>query len=161
MAGLEEGSVGIRVMAGLPDGNGLPVIASEILDDPRMVYALVALKPSHEEHRFDTDSHTIVLRIDEIEPLAGDEADALRKQLDRVRERRTGQVRLPGTGGDDETSTVAPEATAGGLPVGPEWGDGTGPVPSEAEVVADKPETTAGTVPPFTEPTPIGKKRRG
>lgn len=157
MATLDEGSVGIKVLAGLPDNNGLPAIASEVLDNPRPVYALVELRPRHEVHNIDTDSHTIVLRIVQIEPLAGSAADKLRDQLRAVREKRSGVVPLPGVDGA-EVPAVAIEGTpTEDLPTGPEWGDTAPEVPGEPVPTAAQDTTTETAVaaPPFAPPTPI------
>lgn len=135
MARLEEGTVGIKVLGGLPDGNGLPPLAEKLLDDPAPVFALVEFRVKRELHELDTDSHTLVLKFRQVEPLEGDEAKALRAQLDSVRERRTGQRAL---------------LNADGTPEDHESGD---PVPAPAEpatVVGD-----AADVPDFTPPTPI------
>lgn len=167
MATLDEGSVGIKVLAGLPDANGLPAIAENLLDDPRPVYALVELRPRHEVHNIDTDSHTLVLRIAQIEPLAGAAADKLRDQLREVREKRTGVVALPGVDGveapavdvalDTEPDGEKPPAD---LPTGPEWGDTAPGAAAEPTPVAAA-DTVADPAPPFTEPTPITKPRKG
>lgn len=141
MANLDEGTVGIQVLAGLPDGNGLPSIAEATLDDPKPVFCLVELRPRKEVHNVDTDSHTVILRIAQIEPLQGDEAKALREQLDLVRERRTGQRPLISSDGTVPEGTTSGDAPA--VPVDVE-------LDSAAETVGD-----AATVPAFEPPTPI------
>lgn len=168
MATLDEGSVGIKVLAGLPDANGLPAIAENLLDDPRPVYALVELRPRHEVHNIDTDSHTLVLRIAQIEPLAGAAADKLRDQLREVREKRTGVVALPGVDGVEapavdvalDTEPTEDKPVAADLPTGPEWGDGPQHDGAEPTPIAAT-DTVADPAPPFTEPTPITKPRKG
>lgn len=159
MAQLDEGSVGIKVLAGLPDGNGLPPIASDLLDNPHPIYAIVELRPHKEEHRLDTDSHTVSLRMTEIEPFDGEVADALRKQLRAQRERRTGVRSLPGIDGE------TPEAPA---PATPEEGGWEEEVPTSEAQAATSATTPAATpqaetavaAPPFTPPTPLAGKRR-
>lgn len=140
MARLEDGTVGIKLLGGLPDGNGLPSIAEKLLDDPQPVFALVELRCKKELHDLDTDSHQVVLKIRQVEPLDGDEAKALRDQLDTVRERRTGQ---------------RPLLKADGTPAEHESGDPTPPAPEPDTTVGD-----AANVPEFTPPTPLrpGKK---
>lgn len=145
MANLDEGTVGIQILAGLPDGNGLPSIAESVLDDPKPVFALVELRPRKEVHNIDSDSHTVVLRIQQIEPLQGDEAKKLREQLDTVRERRTGQRPLIPADGQVPDGLTSDDAPA--VPV-----DGEVPT-GAAAAVGD-----SATVPAFTPPTPIGKK---
>lgn len=136
MARLEDGTVGIKVMAGLPEGNGLPAIAEELLDEPRAVFALVEFRCKRETHDLDNDTHQVVLKIRQVEPLAGDEAKALREQLDVVRERRTGQRAL---------------LSADGTPEDHESGDAPAvPDTAPADSVGD-----AAAVPAFTPPTPI------
>lgn len=166
MATLDEGSVGIKVLAGLPDANGLPAIAEKLLDDPQSVFALVELRPRHEVHNIDTDSHTLVLRIVQIEPLSGDAAIALRDQLRVVREKRTGVVPLPGVDGA-EVPAVALDTDGGtpdgeSLPVGPEWGDKAPDAAADPTPLAAQDTATDGTAgaPPFTPPTPITKPRK-
>jgi hypothetical protein len=142
---LDEGSVGIKILAGLPDGNGLPAIAADLLDKPRPVFALVELRPYTETHRIETDSHTVTMRIAQVEPLEGAEADALRDQLDARREHRTGQTPIPGLEAD---GTEVPAGATGP----DEWTD--------EELAAHAAEQEGGAVPPFSEPTPIGKAKR-
>lgn len=165
MASLDEGSVGIKVLAGLPENNGLPAIAEKLLDDPQSVFALVELRPRHEVHNIDTDSHTLVLRMVQVEPLSGTAADRLREQLRKVREKRTGVVPLPGVDGAEVPPADGgdEDGGAGGLPTGPEWGDGDGPkVPGEPVPTAAADTTTTATTgaPPFAPPTPIGEGRK-
>lgn len=144
MARLEDGEVGVRLLSGLPEGNGLPTVAEKLLDDPKPVFALVELRPHREVHTIETDSHTVVLRIVQVEPLEGEEAKAIREQLDTVRERRTGQRPLLSTEGepqtDPATDSVVPSATAD-TPTG----------------AAD----TSAAAPDFIPPTPIGRGRTG
>lgn len=165
MAQLDEGSVGIKVLAGLPENNGLPAIAAEVLDDPRSVFALVEFRPTREVTNLDTDSHTVILRIVQVEPLDGDAGNALRDQLRAVREQRTGVVPLPGVDGAEVPAvaldTESDAATGEPLPVGPEWGDkpdaAADPTPTAAKDTAG--DGAAG-APPFTPPTPITKPRK-
>lgn len=176
---LDEGSVGIKVLAGLPEGHGLSSIAGDLLDDPRPVYALVELRPKKEVTDIDNGSHQLVLKVVQVEPLAGKAADTMRDQLRKVREKRTGVVSLTGPDGEpmevppagakpaadpdpkpDAEPAAEPEEPRGDLPVGPEWGDkGEEPtVPPEPtlKVVQD----TAVGAPPFAPPTPIDKGKR-
>lgn len=141
MATLEDGTVGIKVLSGLPDGNGLPAIAEELLDEPRAVFALVELRPAREVHMLDNDSHTVILRFAQVEPLKGDEAKALREQLATVRERRTGQRALIAADGQvpDGTETDDPPAVPTGA----------------AAAVGD-----GANVPEFTPPTPLRPSKK-
>lgn len=164
MASLDDDSVGIKLLAGLPEGSGLPPIAAELLDNPRPVFALVEYRVKREVTDLETGGHGIVLRHVQIEPLTGAAADRVADQLRKVREKRTGVVPLPGVDGDVEVPPADEGPTDGGsppppgdLPSGPEWGDGQGGAaepPAEAEPIAAE----AG-APPFTQPTPLGQRR--
>jgi hypothetical protein len=139
---LEDGEVGVRLLSGLPEGNGLPSVADKVLDDPKPVFALVELRPHREVHTLETDSHTVVLKLAQVEPLEGDEAKKLREQLDKVRERRTGAKPLIGSDGQPNADAV-PDAE----------------VPATTTDTPAAAGDTSGAAPAFTPPTPIGRTK--
>lgn len=136
MASLDEGSVGIKLLAGLPDGNGLPAIAGDLLDDPRDVYAITRYRVKYERTDIENDSHTVILKLQEIEPVSGEQETVIRELLDKLRETRTGAVRLPGLGLDGpEVPAVNGKALKGAT--GPEeWTDAEVAALKQAEAEA-------------------------
>lgn len=148
MANLDDGTVGIELLAGLPKNNGLSPLAGEVLDDPKPVYALVELRPRKEVHNIDTDSHTVVLRIGQIEALAGEAGKAVRDQLVTAREQRTGERPMIGSDGGIEPD-AAPERHE------PDTGPGGTVPPAEVPTAASDTAADADATPAFTPPTPI------
>lgn len=147
MAKNNDSTVGLALMGGLPDDDGLSPLA-ESLDNKRtsVVYAVALINVDHVIERVRTDTATVKARIIQIEAsgLTKEEQDALKRILDAAHTRRTGSRAMIGSDGSitehDDPDAAAAKATTEGTPDAPSFSDK--PAPAKAAKAAKAPKAS-------------------
>lgn len=141
---------GLRILAGLPEKNGLTPASGAILDDPgAAVYVVMRLSAEDEVRHLASGTSTAVVRIEEVEVMAGEREEAARKLLDGRRgERRS-----------EETEQEAAERAANGEEALPFRDDGAEEAPTFETPTGGDPvdDAVPDAVP---DPAPAPKPRR-